>query len=340
MHYRHIVITCALAMGLGPPAVVAQPAQPVTVQNFNRAETDHYFAAFVAEIGLGRLAHERDVAAISHQPVIRMNRDTLYSRIVVDLDAGPVTITMPETGGRFQSLLVIDQDHFNPAVIHDAGRHVFTREAIGTRYAAFVFRTFANSNDPADLQAAHTLQDRIIFQQVAPGRLELPSWNSTALDAIRGLLNTLASMPGTTLDGFGRRGTVDPIAHLLATAAGWGGNPREAAIYNNITPPTNDGTTIHHLRLRDVPVDGFWSISVYNESGYFEANPLNSYSVNNVTARRETDGSVLVQFGGCTPAIANCLPTQRGWNSLARLYRPRPAVLSGTWQFPRPEPAR
>ncbi len=330
-----------LLAGLLALPAAAQPARPVSLQDFTRAETDRYFAEFTAATGgLGRLQHERALADVNNQPVIRMNRDTLYSKAIVDLDAGPATITIPDTAGRFLSLLVIDQDHFNPAVISAPGQHVFTRELVGTRYAAFLFRTFVDPNDPADLRAAHATQDGLTITQPGTGHLDLPNWDSASLNAIRGLLNQLANFQAGSLAGFGRRGEVDPVAHLVVTAAGWGGNPPSAAIYANITPSGNDGTTVHRLRLRDVPVDGFWSITVYNRAGFMEPNPLNAYSVNNVTARREADGAVVVQFGGCMPATPNCLPTPQAWNSIARLYRPRPEVLSGAWHFPAPEAVR
>jgi len=41
------------------------------------------------------LIHRRKPASIQHQTVIRLNRDTFYASGVFDLDAGPVTITMP-----------------------------------------------------------------------------------------------------------------------------------------------------------------------------------------------------------------------------------------------------
>ena len=50
------------------------------------------------------------LASIDAQNIIRMNRDTLYSAVVVDLDAGPVTITLPDPGKRFMSLQIVDED--------------------------------------------------------------------------------------------------------------------------------------------------------------------------------------------------------------------------------------
>jgi hypothetical protein len=94
------------------------------------------------------------------------------------------------------------------------------------------------------------------------------------------------------------------------------------------------GAAVYKLNVQDVPVDSFWSITVYNAKGYLEPNRYNAYSLNNITAKKNADGSVAVQFGGCDGKISNCLPTMAGWNYMVRLYRPRAEVLSGTWKFP------
>jgi hypothetical protein len=144
----------------------------------------------------------------------------------------------------------------------------------------------------------------------------------------------------TMKERFGARAQVDPIQHLLFTAAGWGGNPREAAVYVSVVPKANDGKTVHRLSVRDVPVDGFWSISVYNAKGFFEKNALDSYSLNNLTAKPNKDGSTTIQFGGCSAQTVNCLVTPPGWNYVVRQYRPRRQILNGTWQFPPATPVQ
>jgi hypothetical protein len=98
---------------------------------------------------------------------------------------------------------------------------------------------------------------------------------------------------------FGTKGEVDPIRHLTGTAAGGGGNPDKDATYLNITPSKNDGKTIYRLNVKDVPVNGFWSVSVYNPEGYYQKNEYNAYALNNITAKKNDDGSIAIQFGGC-----------------------------------------
>lgn len=107
--------------------------------------------------------------------------------------------------------------------------------------------------------------------------------------------------------------------------------------FRYITPKNNDGTGIYKLTVKEVPVDGFWSISVYNAQGYFEKNPYNAYSLNNITGKKNADGSITVQFSGADGKTPNCLPIMPGWNYLVRLYRPRAEVRDGTYKFPEPQ---
>lgn len=118
-----------------------------------------------------------------------------------------------------------------------------------------------------------------------------------------------------------------------------GGNPEEDAIYLNVTPARNDGETVYQLTVpADVPVDGFWSVSVYDANGHFAENPQNAYSFNSVVALLRGDGTVAIQFGGCDGHRPNCLQIVPGWNYMVRLYRPRPEILDGTWTFPEAQP--
>lgn len=343
----------AMALAVLAPSALAQPATAplrVTPDNFIRAETDRYFVGIAqGRQGFGRFSHDREPFALDRQTVIRMNRDTLYSAAVFDLDAGPVTITLPEPPQRvvnmqiqrrFVSMQVISQDHYTIGVHYGAGRRQLTRQQVGTRYVMVAIRTLFDPSQPQDLARVHAFQDGIrVEQRNGPGRFEIPSWDKESQDKVREHLLGLAATLPDSHRMFGSRAQVDPVRHLIGSASAWGGNPEREALYLSVVPERNDGTTIHRLEVGHVPVDGFWSISVYNADGFFQANPQNAYSLNNMTARRDGDGSVRVQFGGCDGQVPNCLPITPGWNYLVRLYRPRPEVLNGQWRFPAARPA-
>ena len=86
--------------------------QDVNIANFARAESDVAIKKIFDLAGLGTWLHSRAPTPIDNQPVIRMNRDTLYSGAVLDLSE-PATVVLPDTGGRYQSLEVINQDHYS-----------------------------------------------------------------------------------------------------------------------------------------------------------------------------------------------------------------------------------
>jgi hypothetical protein len=329
----------ALAQAQPAPQAPAADAVLVTADNFKRAESDMYYGNVVKQVGIGKFHHSREPMPIDKQTVIRGNRDTLYSAAVFDLDAGPVTIMLPEAGKRFMSMIVIDEDQYVPEVVYGTGSHTYTKEKIGTRYVMLGIRTLVDPNDPNDLEQVHRLQDAVRTEQAnGPGSFDIPNWEVTSQKKVRDALLVLAGTIPDTKRMFGSRTEVDPVRHLIGAATGWGGNPEKDAMYLTVVPDKNDGSTIHRLSVKDVPVDGFWSVTVYNRAGYLEKNEYNAYSLNNITANKSADGSVAVQFGGCDGKIPNCLPIIPGWNYWVRLYRPRAEILDGTWKFPQPQP--
>lgn len=318
-------------------AGLASAAQPVTTANFNRAETD-WVMGIQAKTGcFARLCTESGPAPLDKQQVIRMNRDTPYSRGVFDLTA-PVTISLPEAGGRFQSLQVVNQDHFVKLVAYEPGSYTLTRDSIGTRYAFVIIRTFIDPASPADVAAGRKVQAATTATQASPGSFEVPDWDESQRAKLHDIMLPLAAFVPPGAVKFGDAGEVDPVGHMVGTAVGWGGNPPRDATYLLKSVAANDGTTPHSLTVGAVPVDGFWSITVYNKDGYYEA-PESAISVNNVTAKKNKDGSVTVHFGG-DPKAPNYLRIMPGWNYTVRLYRPRAEILDGSWRFPDAVPFR
>lgn len=287
--------------------------------------------------GIGVFRHNREPARIDEQTVIRLNRDTLYSFAIVDL-AEPVRLSLPEAGDRYVSAMIVNEDHYINSVIHDAGDHVITRDEQGSRYVLVGVRILVDPVDPADIAAVSALQDQISITAGSGESFVMPDYDIAGLDATRHLLLGLAAGLTNFDHSFGRADEVRPVRHLIACAAGWGGLPTSEAAYVGVDPKVPPGD--YDLVFSDVPVDAFWSVSVYNADGFFEPNAHDLYTVNSVTGAREQDGSTVVRFvadadGDLPP---NAILTPPGWNYLIRLYRPHPEILTGRWMPPELRP--
>lgn len=307
-------------------------ATPVNVDNFARAESNRMLAGLLAQTGgVNRWLHLREPTPLDNQTVIRMNRDTLYSSCVADI-SDRATLTVPDSAGRYLSVMVVNQDHYINRVFHEPGDHELTVEDFDTQYVLLAARVLVDPADPDDVAVVNALQDQLGLTAGSAQPFVLPDYDTPSFDATRQALLELARGLGGFAGAFGRKEAVDPVRHLVGTAAGWGGLPQEEAYYLNVEPGLPVGE--YSLTVKDVPVDAFWSISLYNADGFFEPNDRNSNSINNITATPNEDGSITVNFGGCGDGRPNCLPLMDGWNYLVRHYRPRPEVLDGSWTFP------
>jgi hypothetical protein len=342
LHFLELPVLLALIaeMAFAQGVNIIKPA-PVNVSNFVRAETDYYFGKMATPDGFGKLSHTRQMVAMDNQDVVRMNRDMLYSSGVFDLKESPLTIILPDAGNRFMSMQVISEDHYTVEVVYTPGAHVYTEDTVGTRYIFAIIRFMADPRNSDDIKVANALQDAIKVEQPSVGKFEVPNWDPVSQKKTRDALSVLGSMLGDMPDAmFGSKSEVNPIHHLIGTAIGWGGNPKEAAVYKSAYPKANDGKVVHKLTVKNVPVDGFWSVSVYNAKGFFQKNDLESYSLSNLAAKANSDGSVTVQFGGCQKSTPNCLPIMQGWNYTVRLYRPQKEIIDGSWKLPEAQPAK
>jgi hypothetical protein len=87
------------------------------------------------------------------------------------------------------------------------------------------------------------------------------------------------------------------------------------------------------------PVDGLWSVTMYDADFYIVANPLNRYAIGDRDALTlHTDGSLDLYLQHESPGAereSNWLPAPRGrFRLLMRMYGPKAAALDGTWNPP------
>ncbi len=341
---------CLLACGAlaGGPVYAAEceksyyspkwDAQPPTVDvyNYARAETDTQFKGYADKYkAFGRFVHGRQPYSVEKQVTHSGNRDTIYSFGLFDLSKSPLTITLPEPHGRYMSLMPLSENHDVYPALYGPGTWTFTRDEIGTRYAMFALRTFADPNSEEDMKTAHKLQDLVKVEQRDKGDLSgLKDWDREEMLKLRRAFNTLGSSLSDSSTFFGVKCDRSYLMNCMGIAVGWGGMQRRDALYIPSQVPKNDGKTAYVLNVpKDVPVDGFWSVTVYNKDRFMVPNKYNAYSFNNVTAKKNPDGGITIHFGG-DPAAGNFLPIVDGWVYIVRLYRPRKSVLDGTWKFP------
>lgn len=133
------------------------------------------------------------------------------------------------------------------------------------------------------------------------------------------------------------------------TAIGLGANRPQDAIY-----PTSEADpaghpysgankyVLHFDKGMTPPVDGFWSLTMYNARYFFVNNPLNRYTLSPRNAlKHNPDGSLDLYIQAQNPGKdkeTNWLPAPPGqFILMMRLYWPKttpPSILDGTWSVP------
>lgn len=270
-------------------------ATHVNVDNWVWAESARMFAGQLAKSGcaVNEWDHNRTPTPIDAQNVIRMQRDTFYSSAIVDISEG-ATVTLPDAGNRYMSLMVLNEGHYINAIYHDVGTYELTVDEFDTPYALLVLRTFVDPDDPEDVAAVHALQDQLVVVAASSKPYVYPGYDEDSRSATHKALLVLGEGIRDSSRFFGKKEDVDQTRHMIGAAVGWGGLPEEEAYYMSESEPKPVGRFT--LTLRDVPFDGFWSLSIYNRDGFFEANPYNSNGANNVTAVADEDGTVTLNL--------------------------------------------
>jgi hypothetical protein len=333
-----VSLTAAGALALSPMVVAAEEAVIVNVDNFVRAETAAQLDRFVKSAGgVNKFSHNYEPTPLDKQSVIRMNRDTLYSFAVVDISKG-ASITLPDPGERYMSLMVVNEDQYINKVFHKGGTYELSMEDHGTPYVLLAGRILADPTDPADIKAANALQDQMVIEAASAQAYTHPNYDQASYEATYEPLLALSTGITDTMHMFGKKNEVTETRYVIGAAFGWGGLPTYEAVYETKNTPRTVGK--FQLTVDKVPVDGFWSVSIYNRDGYFEKNKFDSYNINSVTAKPNEDGSVTLNFGDCEDEPINCLYIMDGWNYSVRLYQPHKEIQEGKWKFPEPQPAK
>ena len=141
----------------------------------------------------------------------------------------------------------------------------------------------------------------------------------------------------------------DYLMRALVTAIGLGANRPQDAVYPTSQKDGDgkayDGANKYVMRFAKgqlPPVEGFWSLTMYDGAYFFVPNPINRYSI---SARQDLkanpDGSVDLYIQKDSPGAdkeSNWLPAPAGkFILMLRMYWPNesnPSIIDGTWTIP------
>jgi len=313
-------------------------APEVDAYNFVRAETDLQMKGYASAPynGFGKFANGRKAYDVDNQVTLSGNRDTIYSFGVFDLSKSDLTITMPDSKGKYMTLMPISQNHDVYRGLNAPGTYTFKESEVGTRYMVFVIRVLMDPNDPKDMERAHKLQDGVKVAQTDKGDLSgLQDWNKEQILAMRKAYNILGSAAISSSRFFGVKCDRSYLDAAMGVAIGWGGMQEKDARYTPTQVAKNDGKTAYTITVpKDVPVDGFWSVTIYNQERFMVKNKYDSYSLNSLTSKRNADGTTTLHLGG-DPKADNYLYIPEDWLYIVRFYQPRKEILDGTWTLPK-----
>ena len=158
---------------------------------------------------------------------------------------------------------------------------VLTKNKFNTRYLFGIIRTLVKKINTSNLKKVHGLQDsiQIISQNNNKGSFVIPKYNMNSYLNVKNAINALSKTDPnmSSANTFGSKNEVDPIKHFIGTYTGWGGLPNKYAMYDLRIPKKNDGKTEYQLTINEkIPVNEFWSVTVYDKDGYHIPNVVSN----------------------------------------------------------------
>ena len=141
----------------------------------------------------------------------------------------------------------------------------------------------------------------------------------------------------------------DYLNRALVTAIGLGANRIQDAVYPTSLKDAEgkeyNGSNKYVMRFPKgqlPPVNGFWSLTMYDANYFFVANPINRYSISaRQNLKANPDGSIDLYIQNQSPGAdkeSNWLPAPTGkFVLMLRMYWPNeksPSIINGTWKPP------
>ena len=300
----------------------------VTAEMYPTYETSHQILKNQDLVGVNEFLHKRQLTPTDAQPVVRMNRDTYYSMAVVDVSKG-ATVTMPEIPeGKYISVQPITEDHHIQPMYNGGG--TFNLSTHTGKHLYLVIRLDATFTE----QEAAMYQDQMKINANSAELFISESVNQTSFkkveDELKAKMPMINERDGSAaltgmFTGFNDESTTlfTQEKYEVGAAIGWGG----AQMIDNIYEVSGNypADTCYQSTFEDPKNKAFWSITVYDKSG-FMFNDVANVSSNTATVNK--DGTYTVSFG-CGADAPNNIETANDsgvFNLGIRHYQPSDKV--------------
>ena len=335
-----ILILSAVLTLVFASCATKESVQPVNLENFIHADSTRAFMKQIAKSDgkVNVIVHERDFITPDTQDVIRSNRDTLYSRVILNVKDG-ASISLGEYDG-YQTANVLDINHSQIAVQKGEGTLKLDSSMLTEGdFVYIIIRTGVNRDTEGNLllDEAREAQDRITVKYSSDEMFVPENYDLGTLDTVKyQILERFAEDPSKYLvrDGFGKVGERDEAAAQTMIAIGWGGLSGTEAVYSPFTANGERRTfTIDKPNLK-YDEGGFFSFTIYNENGWIATD---NYAINSQDMIQNSDGTFTITFLASgepvLPDDLNVVRTPRGklWTGVIRAYEPVDKIETFDW---------
>lgn len=300
----------------------------VTSASYPADETSHQILKNQDLAGINKFLHKRQLTPTDQQPVVRMNRDTYYSFAIVDVSKG-ATITIPELPeGKYVSVQPVTEDHRIQPMAYGSG--TFELKTHTGSHLYLVIRLDATLTEAEAVK----IQDQMSISAKSSKSFKAEPINRESFKKVEDELK--AKMPAITKRD-GKDALVgmftDPTdssdklftqeKYEVGAAIGWGGAQQVDNIYE--VSGNYPASICHQATFKDPKNKAFWSITVYNKSGFMFDDFAN---LSSNTATPSKDHTYTISFG-CGKDSINNIKTKNDsgvFNLGIRHYQPSDIV--------------
>ncbi len=338
---------------LSTGSVVAADYSEQELWDFIHTEISHTVNYVVERVGWNKFLHVPNVTQHEDKFVVRPNSDTLYSMGMLNVADGYVAIQLPETD-RYMSMMIYEYDHYlaDDGVINNEERPIIIVKKGNTMpgienarivtveqdVVSVLIRTLLLGQE--DLDKAREIQQSATIDKVGTdngNELLEPALTPDKLGEMRQFFRDRTGEVSWDEMYVTRSQPIEIINLAQGVYEGAGALPPSEAKYESIFKDTegnalNSGVEYSLTVPADIPVEHFWSITVYDNDGLLIPNERRTYSANSKISMPNADGSYTVDFGNCENNVLNCIPTDDSdWNMTWRYYGPKGAIADNTW---------